>query len=414
MKILVVTDDFYPDMGGRQRVIYEVAKRLVREGFDMHILTIQTDPSQARYQEIEGIKIHRFSVAKVPHFTRFFRLVFRTKREFEKLARSEDFDLIHLHNGTTGFGVVISRLSRKFKKIYTFYSAWHKEYKIQWNMILAKEGNGVKRLAKRYWMQLYYFIMILLQKTILKRCDKIVYLSDYTRKELEELLGTLQEEKLVFIPGGVDTEKFSPSENKDLPRKTLGIPKDKFIILTIRRLEPRMGIEDLISAISKIPQSKREALMVLIGGKGYLEYHLKRLSSTLGIGEEIHFLGFIPDEKLPLYYQAADLFVVPSVSLEGFGLIIVEALACGLPVLGTDSGAIPELLEEIDQRLVFPAEDPDALAKKIIYFYENGFPDLKLSHDDIVSLVTKKYSWDVIASAYHALYSGLVAKDVRQ
>jgi len=411
IKILVITDDFYPDMGGRQRVIYEVAKRLVRERYDIHVLTVQTNPSQARYQEIEGIKIHRFSIDKGRHFTRFIRLVFRTKREFENLSKSEDFDILHLHNGTTGFGVMLSSLSKKIKNVYTFHGPWHKEYKIQWGAILTEEKSYVKRLVKRYWIQVYYFIMILLQKIILKSFSKIVYLSNYSRMEIEELLRNIQEEKLVFIPGGVDTEVFSPNENKDLCRKALGLPKDKFIILMIRRLEPRMGIEDLLTAVSKIPQAKRETLMVLIGGKGYLEDHLKKLSSHLGIRGEVHFLGFIPDEQLPLYYQASDLFVLPSISLEGFGLVTVEALACGLPVLGTDFGATSELLEQIDKRLIFPAKNPDALAEKIIYFSEAGFTNLGLSPSDIVALVRNHYSWDVVASAYHALYTNLVGEE---
>jgi glycosyltransferase involved in cell wall biosynthesis len=410
MKILIVSDDFYPVMGGRQRVIYEVSKRLVYKGYNIHVLTVQTDLSQAQYEEIEGIKIHRFPMVKGPNFTGIFRLIFKTKREFEKLAESENFDLVHLHNGATGFGVVLSRLSKKIKKIYTFHGPWHKEYRIQWDVILAKERSYVKRLVKRCLMQIYYFVTILIQKIVLRRCDKIVYLSNYSKEKLKELLGNIQEEKLVFIPGGVDTEVFFPVENKDIPRDILHLPKNKFIILTIRRLEYRMGIEDLLTAVSKIPQSIRGALIVLIGGKGPLEDRLKRLSSNLGLKEEIHFLGFIPDEQLPLYYQASDLFVLPSISLEGFGLATVEALACGLPVIGTESGATPELLEQVDKRLIFPTRNPDALAEKIIYFYENGFINLKLSHDDMVSMVRKKYSWDVVASAYHVLYSKLVGK----
>jgi len=411
MKILVVTDDFYPDMGGRQRVIYEVAKRLVREGHDIHVLTVQTNPTQTRYQEIEGIKIHRFLVDSNLKPIKFFSLFFRTKKEFENLLNVNNFNMVHLHNGATGFGVLLSKVSKDKKIIYTFYGPWHKEYKAQWGLILSKKENYIKKLLKGFLMSVFYHIMIFIQRRIFKRSNKIICLSKFSEQEIRKISSDLSEDKICLIPGGADTGKLFPLKDKYLTRKLLRLPEDKFIILTIRRLESRMGIDVLLKAMAKISPMKRSNLLLLIGGKGHLENFLKKFSKDLSIEKNVQFLGFIPDEQLSFYYQASDLFVLPSTSLEGFGLVIVEALACGLPVLGADSGAIPEVLCRFGEKFIFPAGNSDALANRIICFSENELNKLDLIYEDMASLVRKKYSWDVISSKYEKLYRKLYEKN---
>ena len=117
----------------------------------------------------------------------------------------------------------------------------------------------------------------------------------------------------------------------------MGLPEDKFILFTVRNLVPRMGLENLISAF-EIVQSGRTDLLLIIGGEGPLEPALKEQTRQCGVEEFVRFVGYIPDEDLPSYYQMADLFILPTIELEGFGLVTVEALASGLPVLGTPVG----------------------------------------------------------------------------
>jgi SAM-dependent methyltransferase len=104
---------------------------------------------------------------------------------------------------------------------------------------------------------------------------------------------------------------------------------------------------------------------LLIGGSGSLRTELEALAAALGVAAHVRFLGFVPDADLPLYYQAADCFVLPTRELEGFGLVTVEALACGTPVLGTPVGATPELLDPLDPALVFPAATAEAMAGRL-------------------------------------------------
>jgi SAM-dependent methyltransferase len=125
-----------------------------------------------------------------------------------------------------------------------------------------------------------------------------------------------------------------------------------------------MGLEILIRGMAILRWHVPEALL-LIGGTGSLRDDLESLTASLDLNDRVRFLGFVPDEQLPLYYQAADLFVLPTRELEGFGLVTVEALACGTPVLGTPVGATPEILHPLDPALVFRDTTPEAMAEDL-------------------------------------------------
>jgi glycosyltransferase involved in cell wall biosynthesis len=105
--------------------------------------------------------------------------------------------------------------------------------------------------------------------------------------------------------------------------------------------------------------------LLLIGGAGSLRAHFERLAASLDLQPHVRFLGFIPEADLPRYYQAADAFVLPTRELEGFGLVTVEALACGTPVLGTAVGATPEILRPLNPLLLFRDQTPEAMAEHL-------------------------------------------------
>src|SRR5207248_6833614 len=116
--------------------------------------------------------------------------------------------------------------------------------------------------------------------------------------------------------------------------------------------------------------SRRADAQLLIAGAGSRRADLEALARSLGIAEHVRFLGFVPDADLPLYYQAADCFVLPTRELEGFGLVTVEALACGTPVLGTPVGATPELLDPLDPSLILRGLAPETMAEDIRRYLE--------------------------------------------
>jgi len=125
-----------------------------------------------------------------------------------------------------------------------------------------------------------------------------------------------------------------------------------------------MGLENLIDAMKRVAKRHPEVLL-FIGGKGYLEKELQERIHSQGLEQHIQLLGFIPEEKLPSYYQAADLFIMPTVELEGFGLSTIEALSCVTPVIATPVGANPEVVGPLSSEFLCKDATAEALAERI-------------------------------------------------
>jgi glycosyltransferase involved in cell wall biosynthesis len=147
-------------------------------------------------------------------------------------------------------------------------------------------------------------------------------------------------------------------------RQSLNWPPQAKILFTVRRLAPRMGLDILIKAAAPLLAAHSD-LRLAIAGKGELAEALRGLAASLGVADRVWFLGTIDDERLQRCYEASDLFVLPTKALECFGLIILEALSFGLPVVASDVAAIPETLRPILPDFMVPAGDPGALRKKL-------------------------------------------------
>jgi len=237
----------------------------------------------------------------------------------------------------------------------------------------------------------------------LRICDRVVVLSSYTKRELMELMPCLPESKICLIPAGVDIGQFrSASVSKMKIRQQLELPEDRLVFLTIRRLVPRMGLENLIRSIPFVLVEHKNILLV-IGGRGFLENRLKKLVASLEIQDYVMFAGFIPDPKLSLFYQAVDLFVLPTLALEGFGFPPLEAMACGTPALVTPIGASPEIMKKFDPQMITKGTDPQEIADSINAF----IPDRNrpaLSSSRCRNFIINNYSWDKAVSQLEKKY----------
>jgi glycosyltransferase involved in cell wall biosynthesis len=235
----------------------------------------------------------------------------------------------------------------------------------------------------------------LLEKKALRKSDHIVVLSEYTKEKIEKAYG-LPPAKIHVIPGGVDLNRFRPHDDKQSLRNRLGIPNGHFTLLTVRNLEPRMGLENLILAYKKILEAKTHVFLV-VGGEGPLTQDLKSLAREIGVEDSVKFVGYIPEEELPYYYQMADLFILPTRELEGFGLVTVEALASGLPVLGTPVGGTKEILAHMGPEFLFADSTPDSMAGLILKSMQ-----IWATNREIYNEISQKcrmvaenhYSWD--------------------
>jgi glycosyltransferase involved in cell wall biosynthesis len=205
------------------------------------------------------------------------------------------------------------------------------------------------------------------------------------------------------IPGGVDTHRFSPGDRSGA-RARLGWPKDVRILFCVRRLVRRMGLEILLEAFREVAGHHKDAIL-MVGGAGSLRAELETKIIGYGLAERVRLLGFIPDQQLALAYQAADLSIVPSQSLEGFGLTTLESLACGTPVLVTPVGGLPEAVGKLTPELVLADSSTGTLAKSLDQFLRGG---LALpSAADCRRYIELNFSWSKIAEQVSDLYRGV-------
>jgi glycosyltransferase involved in cell wall biosynthesis len=148
------------------------------------------------------------------------------------------------------------------------------------------------------------------------------------------------------LPGWVDTKRFRiPNGSRDEVRARLGQPWEPAVptFFTLRRLMPRMGIDTLIEATAALTRAGRD-FHLIIAGEGPERRRLEAMTAALGVAHRVRFVGRISEQRLCDSYAAADCFVLPTKALECFGLIVLEAYACGVPVIGVPVGAIPEVM----------------------------------------------------------------------
>ncbi|WP_321909343.1 glycosyltransferase family 4 protein [Paraburkholderia sp. J11-2] len=202
-----------------------------------------------------------------------------------------------------------------------------------------------------------------LEQSVYERSSRLIVLSKAFGDILTRRYG-ISPERVRIVPGCVDTAHFDPACSSGEARLRLQLPQGRPIILAVRRLVRRMGLEDLIDAIKMVKQRHPDVLL-LIAGRGRLESELQQRIDEAGLVDNVKLLGFVPDAHLPSLYRAATLSVVPTVALEGFGLITVESLSAGTPVLVTPVGGLPEAVAGLSQDLVLPATGANAIADGI-------------------------------------------------
>jgi len=405
LKILFVSDVSIQDViGGAERVLYEQTTRLAARGHDVHILTRRLPAHQSDDAVIQNVREWRYPVNQDNAVSFFTSTLRNGKKLFETLSKANDFDCINFHQPFSAFAVMRSASCKNIRKVYTCHSLAFEEYASR----NAKPDSFAKKivhsfhLASRRWIE----------KKVLNQSDHIVTLSRYTRDKLLNIYG-VPDEKIAIIPGGIDLVRFHPAADKREVREQLNLPQEKTILLTVRNLVSRMGIENLIRAMQDIVKSVPD-IYLIIGGAGPLKDDLVMMCRRLNLDHHIHFTGFIPEDALPEYYQAADIFVLPTVELEGFGLVTLEALVSGTPVLGTPVGGTQEILSRFDSRFLFQDTRHESISRLIIETcqeYRNQPDKWQLDSRRCRQFAEKYYSWETnVAATEHLFLESIVRR----
>ena len=384
-------------IGGAERVLYEQTTRLARRGHNVSIVTRKLPNHDKNHEVIEGVNEWRYYSNKKNPLQFIFSTWIYSKRIFEALQKKNHFDCINFHQPFSAIGVFNSTLSVPIPKIYTCHSLSFEEF-------ISRNGND-----HRFFPGLANFIQSRghkkIEKNILNKSNEIVVLSKFTKDKINNIY-KIKYNKIRVIPGGVDLNKFTPTIDKQTIRQRLNIPSNRIILFTVRNLVQRMGLENLIIAFNDLIKQNAEINLV-IGGEGKLKTGLIALARSFGIEDHIHFVGYIPEEQLPAYYQMADIFVLPTKELEGFGLVTLEALASGVPVLGTPIGGTKEILGGLNGDFIFENTSPQSIAKRILEKYivikENSQMWEEIRHR-CRKFVEHNYSWEKNIDALEKLF----------
>lgn len=240
----------------------------------------------------------------------------------------------------------------------------------------------------------------LIERMVYRRATSFIVLSTPFARILESEFG-VPSELIHVIPGGVDVARFAVQESRAECRERLGWPEDRRIVLAVRRLMRRMGLDDLIASVALLRERVPDVL-VLIAGRGPVGAELERQIESLGLQEHVRLVGFIADEDLPMAYRAADISVVPSVSLEGFGLVVAESLAAGTPCLVTPVGGLPEAVAGLSKEMVLGGTGSVALAEGIASALTGKL--VLPTAAECVQYARRHYDWRVIAERTRLVY----------
>lgn len=236
------------------------------------------------------------------------------------------------------------------------------------------------------------------------RCDAIVTVSRATRRELAARIG-LPAGRIHVIYNGVDTRQFAPPADRDAARTRLGWSDDRLAILCVGSLMPVKGQDLLIEALARLPNAAERSRLIFVGAD-YMNGALKRLATARLPGVPVDFVGNAAD--VCPWYRAADLFVAPSRS-EGLSNAILEAQACGLPVIATAVGGTPEIVQHEKTGILIPAADVGRLSRAMLDLMNN--PRLRERLATAARReVTTRFTLDSAAEAYHRLYRSLISQ----
>ncbi len=233
------------------------------------------------------------------------------------------------------------------------------------------------------------------ERGLAQNCHHIIAPTEKEKEELIRHYGALPE-RIGVVPCGVNLEQFKPV-SKESARQYLGLGNDK-IILFVGRIDPLKGIDKLIKAIPYL-QNIRGLRLVVIGGGEHSRREieqLQKLACNLNIQDSVTFLGLIKHEQLPYFYSAADACVIPSY-YESFGLVALESLACGTPVVATDVGNLKSIIRQGETGYVVIDNAPHHLADKIALLLSRPSTDTKSTRSIRASV--SRFSWSNIAEA---------------
>lgn len=369
-RVLIFSYAYAPLVGGAEVAVEEITRRIHPETFSFDMVTMRFGARRTRYEKIDNVNVYRIASPK-------YLFPFLACFKAQMLHRKNHYDAVWaIMANYAGFGGL-------------FFKYMHPRVPF---LLTLQEGDPIEYIKRRVRFVYPLFIQIFMKADFVQAISE--YLGNFARSMGYKGL-------LEIVPNGVDIKHFSrtyPQAEIDVIARKLEKKSADVFLITVSRLVKKNAVDDIIRALPLLP----EHIKLLVLGDGQDAAMLKHLAERLGVRGRVLFLGQIGHAELPKYLKISDAFVRPSLS-EGMGNAFVEAMAAGIPVIGTQEGGIADFLFDPDRNpdkeptgFAVNPRDPKELARQTKRLLED-----KTLRAHIVAnakkLVLTKYDWDIIA-----------------
>jgi glycosyltransferase involved in cell wall biosynthesis len=389
LQVCLISKQFPPGVGGAETYAYELANGLAERGHEVDVYTQWIDSPDEPIDVHENVTVNRICKARrklVTFETLWFSFTARRTIDFEQ------YDIIH---GTLMPASTVA--------VTPFND-------IDAPVVLTSHGTSIgetKAVALEtpadYLLKFFFHPMNVVMDYVAGHdADRVIAISDHAYEQLTTQYG-LDENDVAMIPHGVDTDRYYPRDETHS-----AVSEEKITLLYVGRLGARKGIDLVIRALNDVSDPKFE---FIIAGTGRHKESLRSLTHELGLNDSVTYLGYVPDKELPKLYSSADIFILPS-RYEGFGLVLLEAIACGTLALGADAGGIPTAIDDGEDGYVV-SRNPDSFTEAIEELMQDEDKRQRMNEQAIQDIDTRSWNRTVqktVSVYYDHLQTAITAE----
>ncbi len=376
MKILLLTSDFLPNVGGMATHALELARAHAGNGHHVHLVHPVYGSGERRIEEMEGFTVHKLFVDNQTPKIKHLVYIREVRKYILALHGNMRFDVLHWHDLTPNCWTTYT-LRKSLPLVWTNHSS---------NYLEMFESAGGRRKIRLF----------------LGHADAIISPS---RELYEKSAATgIAPERNFYIPNGVDAEKFRPGNSFGVIDKDYGLDPSKPVVICPRRLEPKNGVEYFIRAIPLVRKEMPDVQFLIVGG-GFPEERsrFEQMLADAGQSRGVVFTGNVPNTSMPRFYALSTIATLPSL-MEATSISGLEAMASGLPLVGTNIGGIPEIIEDGSSGLLVEARNPGQLAEAYLRLLRDESLRAKLG-EGARKRVEAEFAWPEIARRSIEVYT---------
>jgi glycosyltransferase involved in cell wall biosynthesis len=390
-KVCFISPEYWPLTGGTGSYVYYLSNELLKNGYKIYVVT---GGNQAQDIQVgPQLNVSFLKIPKTP-IVKSFMLAAASYRKLQNVRETAGVDVTHPQLPLTPNFAVPPKFGKTL--VCTVHSTWKGETE-------AIRVEPYSRLnANEKFLENFNWFLRFFEEGMLHRARRIIAVSHFTKWELTNYY-KIPPGKIKVIHNGVDTRKFQPAVDKRKIKQELGFNPDDLAIVSVGRLYARKGLFTLIESMPAVTKRFKNVKFI-VSGKGQSDEMRKLIAHAekLGVKDNIVFTGYYPDKKLPLLYQAADVFAF-STFYEHHPFAVLEALSTGLPVVTTWVGGIPETIENGKNGFLVEPFNTKQFSDKIIYLLEH--PEEAAEMGRLArKTILEQYDWRIVVKDAMKVY----------